>query len=467
MEKLPEYELLIEDVEDGMTCISLVDDPAIQTNWFAFSEIKEGEITVSFSKTDEQILTSPVMIPNKKILRINEAGDKYNIFFSNETIKEMRNKFFQDELIKNISVMHTDKTVLANVVESWIIEDANNDKAKALGFDLPKGTWMVSVKINDSNFWNDMVKSKAVKGFSLEGMFKNKQVFQNLNINKMSNDKGEVGLMDKILDFFRSQEEKEVAREKRQNEKDLEQSKINKMLTLSIMEGSKVQQFGTSGAIKQKTINLGNGKSIVFNDLAEAKLLDNSTFQFSEAKDGQYVSENKLVKFEIRNGFGFENLEAEAEVELEATEAPAKEQKMEAKEITVIDGDSMWVGDDGMIYQSDLTTLYPDGEYKTSETETVIIQDGKIYEKEIEMSTQKEFQKMQSQIDSIEKSLNEQVKLNAQLVDILQKNSLAKDIKIPNQTQLGAQKETIAQTKHERLQETRAKFKAPYNVIYK
>jgi hypothetical protein len=55
------------------------------------------------------------------------------------------------------------------VIESWIIEDFDTDKAKLLGFErLPKGTWMVSLKVSDKDFWDKKILTGEVKGFSVE-----------------------------------------------------------------------------------------------------------------------------------------------------------------------------------------------------------------------------------------------------------------------------------------------------------
>ena len=36
---------------------------------------------------------------------------------------------------------------------------------------VPLGTWMGSVKVNNDEVWNDFVKTGKVKGFSIEGYF--------------------------------------------------------------------------------------------------------------------------------------------------------------------------------------------------------------------------------------------------------------------------------------------------------
>jgi len=59
------------------------------------------------------------------------------------------------------------------VFESWIVEDPNFDKSKKYGLDVPEGTWMVSMKVDDEDIWNKYVKQDKVFGFSIEGQFAN------------------------------------------------------------------------------------------------------------------------------------------------------------------------------------------------------------------------------------------------------------------------------------------------------
>jgi hypothetical protein len=54
------------------------------------------------------------------------------------------------------------------VVESWIKFGA--DKGDNYGFELPDGTWMIGVKVDDDATWQ-AVKNGEVKGFSIEGWF--------------------------------------------------------------------------------------------------------------------------------------------------------------------------------------------------------------------------------------------------------------------------------------------------------
>ena len=61
-----------------------------------------------------------------------------------------------------------------SLVESWIVEDEVHDKSRKYGMNVPVGTWMGSVKVNNEEVWDDYVKTGKVKGFSIEGFYVDK-----------------------------------------------------------------------------------------------------------------------------------------------------------------------------------------------------------------------------------------------------------------------------------------------------
>jgi len=118
---------------------------------------------------DQQVIAGPAMIPNKRIYR-NDNGMEYNVTFSEATIKKIVQKFVRENNNKAINVEHSNQMVKAYIQEHWIVENSMYDKSKMYGFDLPVGTWFVSVKIEDSDFWNNDVQQLNKKGFSIEGI---------------------------------------------------------------------------------------------------------------------------------------------------------------------------------------------------------------------------------------------------------------------------------------------------------
>ena len=148
--------------------ISFVQHPAIQETFLKFST--ETVIQARFN-ADKMIVTGPALIPNLDIYRIDETtGEEHDGYFSEDTVRLVAANFLKNNKQSAVNVEHALPVNGVTLIESWIIEDPTNDKASALGYDLPKGTWMCSYKIDNPEFWND-IKSGKVKGFSIEGDF--------------------------------------------------------------------------------------------------------------------------------------------------------------------------------------------------------------------------------------------------------------------------------------------------------
>jgi hypothetical protein len=149
----------------------------------SWSERYLNQMNFQFKKQkDKQIVVGPAMIPELPIYRYDEDMGEYYVVFSAEVIEQLVEKFNKSNKEYKINVDHDNIVNSAFVKSNWIIEDKANDKSNYYGFDLPKGTWMVEVKVEDENFWNSEVKDNAKFGFSVEGMF-------GLEFDKMINNK--------------------------------------------------------------------------------------------------------------------------------------------------------------------------------------------------------------------------------------------------------------------------------------
>ena len=154
---------------NGIEAVSIVEFPAIESNFVALSEHLE------LAKVDDEkkILMGAALIPNKNIYRKN-GNDEYYIFFSDDTVRKASELFLMNSNQNNATLEHEKKLKDLSVVESWIVEDTEMDKSKKYGLNAPVGTWMVSMKVNNDAIWNDFVKTGKVKGFSIEGYFSDK-----------------------------------------------------------------------------------------------------------------------------------------------------------------------------------------------------------------------------------------------------------------------------------------------------
>lgn len=166
-------ELLIDEEADfsGIEAISIVDRPAIEENFIALS--KEHRVELAEVDNEKRILMGAALIPNKNIYRTN-GEDEYYIYFSDETVRQASQLFLMRGNQNQSTLEHEAKLHGLSVVESWIIEDDVHDKSRKFGMDLPVGTWMVSMKVNNDEVWDNYVKTGKVSGFSIEGYFTDK-----------------------------------------------------------------------------------------------------------------------------------------------------------------------------------------------------------------------------------------------------------------------------------------------------
>lgn len=125
-----------------------------------------------FAADDEKrIVVGPAMVPNLKIFRKDKKGNPYYVYFTEETIKMIAEKYMRNKYTDNNDKNHDGKAVEdVYVIESWIKEDME-DKSNKYGYeDLPIGTWFVSMKVKNDEVWN-MVKEGKLNGFSVSGYF--------------------------------------------------------------------------------------------------------------------------------------------------------------------------------------------------------------------------------------------------------------------------------------------------------
>jgi hypothetical protein len=154
----------------GIDAISLVEYPAIEEDFIA---LNAQRIEFATQSDEKRILMGAALVPNKPIYRA-EGEEEFYVYFSEATIRKASEMFFQKSKQNNATLEHEVGINGLTVVESWIIEDDVQDKSKKYGFDLPIGTWMVSMKVNNPEIWTNFVKTGKVKGFSIEGYFVDK-----------------------------------------------------------------------------------------------------------------------------------------------------------------------------------------------------------------------------------------------------------------------------------------------------
>jgi hypothetical protein len=170
-EDLQLFELVVDADEDGVFANSFVEEPAMERDFVFFN--KQKEIQFQAIDNEKRLVAGPLLIPNKKIIRMDEELGMYNVFFTPQTIETISRKFMKNKYNGEVTVEHDKKVNDVYLTESWIIEQSAKDKSNLYGFTLPKGTWFGIYKVDNPKVWEE-VKAGKYKGFSIEGIFEHK-----------------------------------------------------------------------------------------------------------------------------------------------------------------------------------------------------------------------------------------------------------------------------------------------------
>ncbi len=165
-------ELILDEDQEaaGIEAISVVENPAIEEDFVA---LKAEEIKLAEVSSEKKILMGALLIPNKPIYR-RSGEDEYYIYFSKDTVLKASQMYLMKGNQNNSTLEHQYELSGLSLVESWIVEDEVHDKSRKYGMEVPIGTWMGTVKVNNEDVWENFVKTGKVKGFSIEGYFADK-----------------------------------------------------------------------------------------------------------------------------------------------------------------------------------------------------------------------------------------------------------------------------------------------------
>ncbi len=171
-------ELLIDENADafGVEAISLVKYPAIESNFVYFSKQDKARTMYSMASVDEEkrTLIGPALIPDKRIPRYDDlTGEEYDVYFSKATCQQASELFLKTHRTSEHTFEHESPVDGVHVVESWMVTNPSMDKSRHFGLDVPEGTWMVRVQVENDEMWT-FVKEQKVAGFSIEGYFLDK-----------------------------------------------------------------------------------------------------------------------------------------------------------------------------------------------------------------------------------------------------------------------------------------------------
>ena len=337
----PVYEALVTDEETGMLRISLVDLPAVESNFLAFAKEGEKPAHLYFVKDEERrIVRGVVMRADYPILRRN--GDyEYFIVFRADTIRVMAEKYLAESRQNKVDEMHNHEDVDEVRMVQYFIKDTAAGIAPAGFEDIADGSLFAEFHVLNDGVW-EKVKDGTYRGFSLEGAF-------------------------------------ELAPEQM------------KAIPKTDTNMSKIKRF--KAALARMLAEFGNistDKGVLAWDgdedlkAGDAVYIEDQEGNRETAPDGDYVtSDNKTVV--VADGKVAEIRDPEAEV------APAEEAAQEPEQkfgrIATDNGELVWEGEGDLaegaavfVEGEEGLTPAPDGEYRTEDGKTIVVVEGRVAE---------------------------------------------------------------------------------------
>lgn len=166
---IPVYQALVDDTDTGMLKISLVDDPAVQSNFQAFSNKKPQMYAVEDEA--KRLVLGVVMRADFPIYRRDESMGEYYILYTADTIRTMAEKYLVEGRQNNVNLMHQEGSDVEGVdMVQYFIKDSAKGVCPAGFEDIADGSLFAEFHIVNDEVW-DAIVDGTYKGFSLEGVF--------------------------------------------------------------------------------------------------------------------------------------------------------------------------------------------------------------------------------------------------------------------------------------------------------
>ena len=163
---IPVYRVLVDDENDGMVRVSLVDDPAVMSDFVAFDAQKRSQ-TFAVEDEDKRLVFGVVARADFPIFRKDDRLGEHYVIFPAESIREMAQKYLTEGRADRVDEMHDGDDVEDVHLVQWFIKDS----AKGInpeGFDdIADGSLFAEYHVEDDEIWQQ-IKDGTFKGFSME-----------------------------------------------------------------------------------------------------------------------------------------------------------------------------------------------------------------------------------------------------------------------------------------------------------
>jgi hypothetical protein len=165
---IPVYNAVISDEETGMFKISLVDDPAVMSNFQAFDATRKMQL-YAIQDEEKRLIRGCIMRADFPIYRRDSKMGEYYVIYKAEEIRKMAEKYLLEGRQNDVNLMHQAGSDVDDVqmVQYFI----KGDGIQVDGFDeCADGSLFGEFHVLNDDIWEE-IKAGTYKGFSLEGVF--------------------------------------------------------------------------------------------------------------------------------------------------------------------------------------------------------------------------------------------------------------------------------------------------------
>ena len=341
---IPVYDAIISDEETGMFKISLVDDPAVMSNFQAFDAAKKP-MMYAIQDEEKRLVRGCIMRADFPIYRQDKNLGEYYVIYKADTIRQMAEKYLLEGRQNAVNLMHQDGSDVDGVqmVQYFI----KGDGIQVDGFDeCANGSLFGEFHVVNDDIWAE-IKAGTYKGFSLEGVFDLVP----------ERDKDEIQEIVDILDG--------AFRKLFKHNKNM--SKLKKLKeTLARM----LQEFG----------NVTTDRGILSWDgdddlkAGDSVFVEDAEGNRTPAEDGDYkTDDNKVIV--VVDGKVAEIKDAEAEVDSDFLQTDKGKLEWDDESRDLQAGDAVYITD-----ENGNRNPAPDGDYATEDGKVIRVADGKVEE---------------------------------------------------------------------------------------
>ncbi len=151
-----------------MIKISLVDEPAVMSDFVAFDRQKSVKM-YSVADSDKRLVYGVVLRADFPIYRRDKELGEYYVLFKPDTIRAMAEKYLADGLQNETSTMHKTDVDGVQMVQYFIKDTARGVNPD--GFDeIADGSLFAEFHITNDDVW-EKVKDGTFRGFSMEAYY--------------------------------------------------------------------------------------------------------------------------------------------------------------------------------------------------------------------------------------------------------------------------------------------------------